>query len=187
AWGIGFHWYETWDGGQPMHSNVAKVHEDYPAKNLVFTEGCVEVFNPEKFNYWGNAERYGRSMINDLNAGTVGLTDWNILLDEHGGPNHVGNYCFAPIHADSKTGNLIYTPSYYYIGHFSKFIRPNAIRISSASTKSQLLCTTFINEDGKMATIVMNGSDKALTYNLIVNTNCAKIQILPHAIQTLVY
>ena len=187
AWGIGFHWYETWDGGEPMHANIAKVHEAYPYKNLMFTEGCVEVFNPQKFNYWGNAERYGRSMINDLNAGTVGLTDWNILLDEHGGPNHVGNYCFAPIHADTKTGSLIYTPSYYYIGHFSKFIRPNAKRISTASTKSLLLCTTFKNEDGKIATIVMNGSDKPLTYNLIINSVCAKIQILPHAMQTLTY
>jgi glucosylceramidase len=147
----------------------------------------VEVFNPLKFNYWGNAERYGRSIINDFNVGTVGWTDWNILLDEHGGPNHVGNYCFAPIHADTKTGNLIYTPSFYYIGHFSKFIRPNAKRVSSASSKSLLLCTSFSNEDGKMVTVVMNGSDKSLTYNLILNSNSAKIQILPHAIQTLLY
>lgn len=187
AWGIGFHWYETWDGGEPMHANVAKVHEAYPEKNLLFTEGCVEVFNPQKFNYWGNAERYGRSMINDFNAGTVGFTDWNILLDEHGGPNHVGNFCFAPIHADTKAANLIYTPAYYYIGHFSKFIRPNAKRLSTASNKSQLLCTSFKNEDGKIATVVMNGSDKALTYNLIINRKSAKIRILAHAIQTLLY
>jgi len=187
AWGIGFHWYETWGGGEPMHTNVAKVHESYPTKNLLFTEGCVEVFNAQKFNYWGNAERYGRSMINDFNAGTVGFTDWNILLDEHGGPNHVGNYCFAPIHADTKIGSLIYTPSYYYIGHFSKFIRPNAKRVSTATSKSQLIATSFMNKDGKMATVVMNGGDKPLTYNLIMNGNSAKIQILPHAIQTLVY
>jgi len=78
-----------------------------------------------------------------------GWTDWNILLDEGGGPNHVGNYCFAPIHADTKTDSLIYTPSYYYIGHFSKFIRPNAKRVSTASSKSQLLSTSFLNDDGK--------------------------------------
>jgi len=187
AWGIGFHWYETWDGGEPMHINVAKVHESYPAKNLLFTEGCVEVFNPQRFNYWGNAERYGRSILNDLNAGTVGWTDWNILLDERGGPNHVGNYCFAPIHADTGAGNLIYTPSYYYIGHFSKFIRPNAVRVSTASSKSQLLCTSFRNEDGKMVTVVLNGGDKLLTYNLIVKSLCAKMKIEPHTIQTLLY
>ena len=187
AWGIGFHWYEIWSGSEPMHCNVAKVHEAYPAKNLLFTEGCVEVFNAQKFNDWRNAERYGRSMINDFNAGTVGWTDWNILLDENGGPNHVGNYCFAPIHANTKTGNLIYTPSYFYIGHFSKFIRPNAKRVSSATNKSQLLSTSFKNEDGKMITVVMNVSDKTLTYNLLINSISAKIKILPHAIQTLVY
>ena len=67
-------------------------------------------------------------MINDFNDGAVGWTDWNVLLDEQGGPNHVGNFCFAPVHADTKTGELIYTNSYYYIGHFSKFVRPGARR-----------------------------------------------------------
>jgi outer membrane receptor protein involved in Fe transport len=33
--------------------------------------------------------------------------------------------CFAPIHANTKTNELIYTPTYYYIGHFSKFIKPD--------------------------------------------------------------
>ena len=44
----------------------------------------------------------------DFNNGTVGWTDWNILLDENGGPNHVGNFCFAPVHADTKTGEITY-------------------------------------------------------------------------------
>ncbi|MDD4991402.1 MAG: glycoside hydrolase family 30 protein [Paludibacter sp.] len=187
AWGIGFHWYETWAGGEPKFDNVAKVHEAYPSKNLLFTEGCIEKFSAENFNFWPNGERYGRSMINDFNNGAVGWTDWNILLDENGGPNHVGNYCFAPVHADTKTGQLIYTPSYYYIGHFSRFIRPNAKRVSTATSRSQLLSTSFINADGKMATIVMNESDKPIKYNLIVGSFEAKVEILPHAIQTLCY
>jgi hypothetical protein len=83
----------------------------------------------ERYQYWPNGERYGRSMINDFNSGAVAWTDWNILLDEHGGPNHVGNYCFAPIHADLARGELVVTPPYWYIGHFSKFIRPGARRI----------------------------------------------------------
>jgi glucosylceramidase len=88
---------------------------------------------------FGQMERYGRSMINDFSNGSVAWTDWNILLDQNGGPNHVGNFCFAPLHADTVTDELIYTPSYYYIGHFSKFIRPNAKRISSVSSRSQYL------------------------------------------------
>jgi len=123
VWGIGFHWYENWSGGNPMFENVAKVHQMYPDKNLLFTEGCVEKFSAEKYQFWANGQRYGRSMINDFNNGTVGWTDWNILLDQNGGPNHVGNFCFSPIHGDTSTGELIYTPSYYFIGHFSKFIK----------------------------------------------------------------
>lgn len=106
-WGMGFHWYETWSGGLPMFHNVRKVHEAYPDKGLLFTEGCVERFDDTKYQFWPNAERYGTAMINDFNNGTNGWTDWNILLDQKGGPNHVGNFCFAPIHADTATGELI--------------------------------------------------------------------------------
>ena len=187
VWGIGFHWYESWSGGEPMFENVGKVHEMYPNKNLLFTEGCVEKFNANNYQLWKNGERYGRSMINDFNNGTVGWTDWNILLDENGGPNHVGNFCFAPIHADLKSGDLIYTPSYYFIGHFSKFIGKEAKRISSIASRSQLLTTSFLNKDGKVVTIVMNQSNKKRIYNLCVGTKSTAISILPHAIQTLVF
>lgn len=97
-------------------------------------EGCTESFNSSQYNNWGLGEEYVRVMINDFNSGTVGWTDWNILLDETGGPNHVQNFCFAPVHANTKTGELIYTNSYYYIGHFSKFVRPGAKRILSAAS-----------------------------------------------------
>ena len=156
VWGIGYHWYEPWSGGEAMYDNVKLVHESFPDKNLIFTEGCSDSFNADKLNDWKLGEQYGRSMINDFNNGTVGWTDWNILLDETGGPNHVKNFCFAPVHADTKTGQLIYTNSYYYIGHFSKFVRPGAKRIASSPSRSQLLSTAFINPDGKVSVVVMN-------------------------------
>lgn len=187
AWGVGFHWYENWSGGEPMYDNVGKVQEMYPDKNLMFTEGCVEKFSAAKYQLWANGERYGRSMINDFNNGVVAWTDWNILLDENGGPNHVGNFCFAPIHGDLKTGNLIYTPSYYFIGHFSKFIDKGAKRISSAASRSQLLTTSFLNPNGKIVTVVMNQSNQSVTYNLCIGTKATEVTILPRAIQTLVY
>jgi len=152
----------------------------------IFTEGCPESFNASLYNYWGLGEEYGRSMINDFNNGTVGWTDWNILLDETGGPNHVKNFCFAPVHADTKTGQLIYTNSYYYIGHFSKFIRTGAKRISSAASRSQLLTTAFINEDGKVAIVVMNQSNKKTIYELCIGRNSVEVTSLPHSIQTLI-
>lgn len=187
AWGIGFHWYETWTGSQPNHTNLALIQESYPDKKLLFTEGCNEAFDPAKYQFWPNAERYGSAMINDFNCGTVGWTDWNILLDETGGPNHVNNLCFAPIHADTQKDSLIYTPSYYYIGHFSKFINPGAKRVSTAPTRTHLLSTSFINEDGQMATIVMNHTDNAITYKLIVGSSASELEIPARAIQTIVY
>lgn len=187
AWGLAFHWYESWSGGEEMYNNVGNVYESYPDKHLLFTEGCAETFRPDGYQTWKNAERYGRSMINDFNNGTAGWTDWNILLDETGGPNHVENFCFAPMHADTRTGELIYTPSYYYIGHFSKFIRPDAKRVSTASSRSSLLSTSFINADGKMATVVMNQSGVKINYKLYIGANAVKVVIPPHAIQTLIY
>jgi glucosylceramidase len=187
VWGIGFHWYEDWSGGQQMFENVGKVHSMYPDKNLFFTEGCAESFKREKYQNWTNGERYGKSMINDFNNGTVGWTDWNILLDENGGPNHVGNFCFAPVHADTKTGELIFTPSYYFIGHFSKFIKVGAKNISSTVSRSQLISTSFLNPDGKIVTVVMNQTENEINYVLKINSSASEITIPAKAIQTLVY
>ncbi|MBF0407060.1 MAG: glycoside hydrolase family 30 protein [Candidatus Riflebacteria bacterium] len=187
AWGMGFHWYEDWSGGQQMYCNVGLVNKVYPDKNLIFTEGCAESFNAERYYSWGLGEEYGRSMIHDFNNGTVAWTDWNILLDETGGPNHVNNFCFAPVHADTKTGQLIYTNSYYYIGHFSKFIRPGARRILAAASRSQLLSTAFMNEDGKIAVVVMNQSDQEVIYNLCVGSNAAEVKSPARSIQTITF
>ncbi len=187
AWGIGFHWYEDWSGADQVFQNVAKVAERFPGKNLLFTEGCNGPFKMENIHDWKLGERYGRSMINDFNSGTVGWTDWNVLLDEMGGPNHVKNYCFAPIHADTRSGQLIYTNAYYYIGHFSKFIRPGAKRIISSASRSPLLTTAFKNEDGKIAVVVMNTGDQEMPFHLWLNGKAAPARSLPHSIMTLVF
>ncbi|MDQ2855627.1 MAG: glycosyl hydrolase [Acidobacteriota bacterium] len=187
VWGIGYHWYEPWSGGAPMFDNVRLVHETFPDKELIFTEGCVDVFDARKLNEWKFGEQYGESMINDFNNGTVGWTDWNILLDEKGGPNHVGNYCFAPVHADTKTGKLNYLSSFYYIGHFSKFIQPGARRIASSPSRSQLLSTAFLNPDGKVSVVVMNRSEKNAAYWLWIHGDAVEVNSLPHSIQTLVF
>ena len=187
AWGIGFHWYETWNGGPPKFESVGEVHKAFPNKNLLFTEGCIERFDAQKYQYWGNAERYGLNMIHDFNNGTVGWTDWNILLDQKGGPNHVGNFCFAPIHADTTKDELIYTPMYYYIGHFSKFIRPDAKRIIQTISDKKLLSTSFKNADNKLVTVVMNQSAEEIVYTLINHDLQNTITIPAHAIQTIVY
>ena len=186
-WGLGFHWYEDWSGGTPMYDNLKRVHEAYPDKNLFFTEGCAESFDSTRYNAWVLGEEYGRSMINDFNNGMVGFTDWNILLDEKGGPNHVQNFCFAPVHGDTRSGQLIYTNAYYYIGHFSKFIQQGAKRIVSSSSRSQLLTTAFLNPDGKVVVIVMNQGSIKTPFNLWVNGKAAELVALPHSIVTAIF
>ncbi|NIM50729.1 MAG: glycosyl hydrolase [Gemmatimonadales bacterium] len=187
AWGVGFHWYEDWTGGTQMYDNVALVHRLYPDKHLLFTEGTPASFDSTGYARWDLGEEYGRSMIHDFNAGAVGWTDWNILLDEEGGPNHVGNFCMAPIHADTRTGELIYTNSYYYIGHFSKFIRPGARRILASPSRSMLLTTAFVNEDGTVAVVVMNPTPRGGQYHLTVGSSSVEISALPHSIQTVMF
>jgi len=186
VWGIGFHWYETWTGGPMQFNNVALTHAAFPGKNLIFTEGCKEKFSFDSLQAWSLGERYGYSMINDFNDGTTAWTDWNILLDETGGPNHVGNFCFAPVHADTRTGELIYTNAFYYIGHFSKFVRPGARRIAVSSNRAQLQTSAFVNKDGSIAVIVMNTTDESIPYQLMLKGQSATTESLPHSIVTLI-
>lgn len=187
VWGIGYHWYENWSGGEQMFNNLKLVHEAYPETNLIFTEGCKEKFDINKVYDWKLGELYGTNMINDFNSGIVAWTDWNILLDQTGGPNHVMNLCFAPIHANTETGEIMYTNEYYYIGHFSKFVRPGAKRIAVSPSRSAISATGFINTDGKVAVIVMNKGDQKVNYNLWIKGKAVAIDSEPHSIQTLVF
>jgi glucosylceramidase len=182
VWGVAFHWYVG-----DYFENVKRVQEAFPAMHLFFSEGCNGPFDMAAINDWKWGEVYGKSMIHDFNNGAVAWTDWNVLLDEEGGPNHVGNFCFAPIHGDTKTGRLYYMNSYYYIGHFSKFVRPGAKRIITSSTTDNLLSTAFLNEDGKVAVVVMNGGESSQPFFLWWNNQAAKTESPAHSIMTLVF
>ena len=186
VWGTGFHWYEDWKDGTPMYKNVDAVNDAFPDKKLIFTEGCNERYDLNRIEDPKLAERYGKAMINDFNNGTVAWTDWNILLDETGGPNHVGNLCFAPVHGDTQTGKLTFTNSYYYIGHFSKFIRPGAKRLSTGTTANHLSATSFMNTDGSIVVVALNDSDKAIDYMLTLDKKTAKLNMPARSIQTIV-
>jgi len=161
VWGTGFHWY-TGD----HFENVKLLSEAYPDKHTLFTEGCVYPFNYDSLHVWHDGETYGKSIINDFNNGASGWTDWNILLDENGGPNHVGNYCLAPVVGNTQTGEVIFMNSFYYLGHFSKFIRPGARRVTCSSNNDDLPATAFLNEDGTLAVVVMNATDRDMDYRL---------------------
>src|SRR3989344_1536529 len=104
VWGIGYHWYCS-----ESYENVSLVRESFPGTHLLFTEGCHGPYDRARLNEWWVGEMYGMALIQDMNRGCEGWCDWNILLDEYGGPNHVGNCCFAPVHADTEKNELIYT------------------------------------------------------------------------------
>lgn len=187
VWAIGFHWYETWTKSEPLFQNVIRVKEAFPGMNLMFTEGSKENFDFNKIHDWSLGELYGNNMIHDLNNGIIAWTDWNILLDQHGGPNHVGNFCYAPLIANVNTGELFYTNEYYYIGQFSKFIRPGARRVSASSNRSFLQTTSFINTNEKLVVVVLNRTDNAIPYHLWIHGKWAQANSKAHSISTIVF
>jgi glucosylceramidase len=176
-WGAAFHWY-----GPDCFENVQRVHDAWPDKKLLFTEGCQE--GGPHIGSWDLGERYARSIINDLNRWTVGWIDWNMVLDETGGPNHVGNFCSAPIIADTKHDRVIFQSSYYYLGHFSRFIRPGAARILCASTRDDLEVTGFQNPDASIAVVVLNRTDQARKFRLKLADQAGISGLPAHSIAT---
>ena len=177
VWGTGFHWY-----GEDHFDHVQLVHDAWPDKQLLFTEGCQE--GGPHIGSWALGERYARSMINDLNRWTVGWIDWNLLLDEQGGPNHVGNFCSAPVLADVDKDTLLHQSSFYYLGHFARFIQPGARRVLCAATLQALECTAFLNPDRSLAVVAMNRSEQALPFSLHLRSTAYAAELPPRAIST---
>lgn len=159
VWGTGFHWY-----GEDHFDHVQLLHDAWPDKQLLFTEGCQE--GGPHTGSWALGERYARSMIHDINRWTVGWIDWNLLLDTQGGPNHVGNYCSAPILVDPSHDRFELQSSYHYIGHFSRFVQPGAQRILCASTREALEATAFVNPDEGVVVVAMNRTEQPLPFSL---------------------
>ncbi len=177
VWGTGFHWY-----GEDHFDHVQLVHDALPDKQLLFTEGCQE--GGPHHGSWALGERYARSMINDLNRWTVGWIDWNLLLDDSGGPNHVGNLCSAPILADTAAGTLAHQSSYWALGHFARFIKPGARRVLCAATRQDIEATAFINPDGTTAVVAMNRSEQALRFVLEAGERRWVSELPAHAMAT---
>jgi glucosylceramidase len=176
-WGTGFHWYV-----EDHFDHVQLVHDAWPDKQLLFTEGCQE--GGPHWGRWELAERYARSLLNDLNRWTVGWIDWNLLLDEQGGPNHVGNFCSAPMLAVPAEDGLHAQSSYAALGHFARFIAPGAQRVLCAATREALECTAFVNPDGSLAVVVLNRSEHDLAFSLTLDGIGYAADLPAHAIAT---
>ena len=177
VWGTGFHWY-----GEDHFDHVQLVHDAWPDKQLLFTEGCQE--GGPHHGSWELGERYARSIIKDLNRWTVGWIDWNLLLDAQGGPNHVGNLCSAPVLVDPAAGGLSHQSSFYTLGHFARFIRPGAQRVLCASSQQALEATAFVNPDGTRAVVALNRSEDALNFSLTMDGRTYTAELPARSIAT---
>ena len=178
-WGTGFHWY-----GEDHFDHVQLVHDAWPGKQLLFTEGCQE--GGPHLGSWEVGERYARAIVNDLNRWTVGWIDWNLLLDERGGPNHVGNFCSAPILAETTSGALMHQSSYWVLGHFARFIRPGARRVLCASMQAEVEATAFVNPDASTVVVATNRQNHAQQFTLRVDGVSWRVELPPRSIATFV-
>ena len=181
--GIAYHWYCSED-----FASLSKCHELAPDKNIIFTEGCVEygVYGEGAKMRFENGEHYAYHMINGFNNYNQAFIDWNVILDENGGPNHVGNFCEAPIMIDKNTKRVIYNSSYYYIGHFAKYIEKDAYRIETINqTNNDIYSASFLNPNGEIVTIILNKGNK---YNLKLKINQKEhpLELAPQSILTII-
>ena len=179
VWGTGFHWY-----GEDHFDHVQLVHDAWPDKQLLFTEGCQE--GGPHIGSWAVGERYARSIINDVNRWTVGWIDWNLLLDQTGGPNHVGNLCSAPILADTASGTLMHQSAYWVLGHFARFVKPGARRVLCASARQDLEATAFVNHDATTVVVASHRHEHALRFALCIDGQSRAVELPPRSIATFV-
>ncbi len=172
--GTAFHWYVG-----DHFENVRLVHDAFPDKELIFTEGATG-------GSWGAAARLAKQCIMDLNNWTSAWTIWNMLLDEQGGPRHAGGLFGATVaNANRATGELIFNPPHYVFGHFSRFIRPGAKRIACTSNHDDVIATAFINTDGTVAVVLDNLGDHAQIAQLWVAGKALKFSLPGDGIMTI--
>jgi glucosylceramidase len=208
-WGTAVHWYSSTVEWYPETLN--KVHESFPDKTLMHTEGCIDtevpVWQGDKW-YWSKEAtdwgytwapekdkplhppyvpvyRYACDIIGGLNSWLTGWIDWNIVLDDKGGPNHAKNWCIAPVIVKPETNEVYYTPLFYVMNHFSKYIRPGAVRIGVKNQIEGLLFTACRNTDGSIAVVVLNQGAEKSGFDLQIGNQSVAVEIPGNALQTI--
>lgn len=155
--GFAFHWYS----GDHFEA-LDLVRQKYPEKKLILSESCLEFGKYDKKLESENAARLAHDMIGNLNHGMQAFYDWNLLLDQDGGPNHQNNYCDAPWMYHEKEGRLEERKILRYYWHFAHFIKPGAVRIAHSKYTDRLDVTAWRNPEGEIVCVCMNRSDKKL-------------------------
>jgi len=207
--GLAIHWYGSTIDWFPKSLNFA--HEQAPDKHLIQTEACIDAEVPhwqddawywsEEATDWGwdwapenekalhpkyvPVYRYAKDIIGCLNNHVDGWVDWNMVLDKQGGPNWFKNWCVAPVIVDPEKDEVYFTPLYYTMAHFSKFIRPGAVRIGHSTADSSLHLTAARNPDGTIAVVVLNTQPGSKNLKIILADQEVDIQINGQALQTI--
>ncbi|PKP03395.1 MAG: glycosyl hydrolase family 30 [Bacteroidetes bacterium HGW-Bacteroidetes-9] len=208
--GIAIHWYgSTYDYFPEM---LQYTHQKAPEKHLIQTEACIDAQVPRWDNdawYWSEEAtdwgwdwapeekkhlhpkyvpvyRYAGDIIGCLNNWVDGWIDWNMVLDKQGGPNWAKNWCTAPVIVDPQSDEVYFTPLYFTMVHFSRFIRPGAVRIGFQNADDQLKVTAAQNPDGSIAVVLFNPEEEGKGIKLMVNGQAKEFAISGKAIQTIV-
>lgn len=179
--GITFHWYSG-----DHFEQLEMFHKLYPNKDLIFSEGCYE-YSLGAQDTVKIGEKYAHDIIGNFNNYCNSFCDWNLLLNQEGGPNHVGNLCDAPIMADTETDTIHIHDSYYYIGHFSKYIKKGAKRIGSSKWTADIDTVSFKNPDGSVVTVILNRTDDEKEAFISLKGELVKTKLEPHSIMTFIF
>lgn len=176
--GIAFHWYSG------DHFEALKmIKEKFPDKELLLSEACIEYSKYAADDYLGNAQKYAHDIIGNINNGMSTFLDWNIVLDEIGGPNHVGNFCDAPYLYDTKKKQLIESNICGHLWHFWHFINQGSVRIGISRYTDELEVTAVKNDDN-IVLVILNRTNKTIPAFLRLNDECAEIKVEPMSIST---
>ncbi|MCX4323010.1 MAG: glucosylceramidase [Lachnospiraceae bacterium] len=180
--GAAVHWY-TGD-----HFEAAElIRKQYPDKEVFFTEGCVEYSRFADSGEVEKAEMYAHDIMGNLNAGVSASFDWNLFLDAEGGPNHVGNFCAAPIMCNPGEDTFEKRLSYYYIGHFSRYVEPGAVRVGMTRYSDAVEAAAFLNPGGERVLVLLNKSDKEVPVTVREAGYGMETMLTPHSIHTICY
>jgi len=179
--GVACHWYRG-----DHFENLDIFHDLYPDKDIVFSEGCYE-YSLGEMDTVKIGEKYAHDIIGNFNNYCNAFCDWNLLLNEEGGPNHVGNLCDAPIMVDTKTKEIYVHDSYYYIGHFSKYVKKGAKRIGSSRWCDDIETVSFKNPDGSIVSVVLNATDNDLDFTFKLKDNLIRCKAEAHSIATYIF
>lgn len=133
--------------------------------------------------------RYARNIIVSIDHWLSGWIDWNVVLDHVGGPNHVGNYCGAPIMINTETGHIYYTPVFYVLAQFSKTIRPGDRAVQTSKTlngpgEDDLHVCATINSENVLSVQLLNTTKKDISYKLQIKDQYADMMIVANSVKT---